>query len=228
VFCADGAGGYCGTSSALREAFACQRIPLLVEMVDWSQGLGIAPDHFNWQNVEVEGQRLARRVLAWRAAYPGQPVYLIGHSAGCAVVLFAAGCLPPDSVDRIVLFAPSVSADYDIRPALASARLGIDAFISRRDWVALGIGTRLFGTTDRRWSAAAGRVGFRPQGNCPGDAALYARLRQHPWHPCQAWTGNEGGHYGSYTPGFLNAYVLPLLPPAGAVHVSARQQTTPR
>ena len=45
----------------------------------------------------------------------------------------------------------------------------------------------------------------------PEDAALYSKLRQHPWNSGLAWTGNRGGHYGSYEPGFLQAFVLPLL-----------------
>jgi pimeloyl-ACP methyl ester carboxylesterase len=212
VFCADGAGGYGGTTEALREALARQRSSLRVEMVDWSHGYGrVALDHLDQGNIEAEGRRLAGQVLAWRARCPGQPVYLIGHSAGCAVLLAAAQALPANSVERIVLLAPSVSAGYDLRPALASARGGVDAFVSWRDWVALGIATRLLGTTDRRWAASAGRVGFRPVVTSPADAALYGRLRQHSWDPCQAWTGNVGGHYGSYTPVFLDAYVLPLL-----------------
>jgi hypothetical protein len=121
--------------------------------------------------------------------------------------------LPPDSVERMVLLAPAVSATYDLRPALASCRRGVDVFYSGRDWAALGIGTALVGTADRRWSAAAGRVGFRPVADCPGDQALFARLRQHPWHPCVTWAGNAGGHYGGYQPAFLRAYVLPLLRP---------------
>src|SRR5947207_1011475 len=106
--------------------------------------------------------------------------------------------------------APSVSADYDLRPALLGVRDGLDVFCSARDWGYLGIGTALVGTSDRHWSAAGGRVGFRPRVERPEDVALYGRLRQHPWDPCLAWTGNRGGHYGTYQPEYLCAYVLPL------------------
>lgn len=217
IFCADGAGGWCGTTRALQEAVAREGKPLYVEMVPWSHGFRrVAADHFDQRNIDEQACRLAHRVRAWQTQYPGQPVYLVGHSAGSAVVLEAACKLGPNSLERIVLMAPSVSTDYDLRPALGAARKGIDAFISRRDWVALGLAVRLFGTTDRRWTGAAGRWGFRPVGNTPCDAALYGKLRQHPWDCCVAWTGNEGGHYGAYEPGFLHAYVLPLLtPPPG-------------
>jgi hypothetical protein len=54
-------------------------------------------------------------------------------------------------------------------------------------------------------------VGFRRLIATPGDAALYAKLAQHAWDPAVAWSGNRGGHYGGYQPGYLHAYVLPLL-----------------
>src|SRR5262249_7984730 len=100
--------------------------------------------------------------------------------------------------------------DYDLRPALTASRCGIDAFLSRSDWVTLGLGMRLFGTTDRRWTAASGKVGFRRPPD-PGAACLYGRLREHYWEPSESWTGHRGGHYGSYEPAFLRSRVLPLL-----------------
>jgi pimeloyl-ACP methyl ester carboxylesterase len=213
VFCADGAGGFGGTSRALRAAFDEQAIPVHVHEVDWSHGYGrVFADQMDRSHAECEGRRLAEMVVDWRARFPGQPVYLVGHSAGAAVALSAAGQLPPESVERVVLLAPAVSAKYDLRPALVGSRQGIDVFYSERDR-ALGLGVFIVGTTDRHWSAAAGRVGFRPAVCCPGDAALYAKLRQHPWHACLEWSGHTGGHYGAYRPGHLRAYVLPLLAP---------------
>src|SRR5262249_44124283 len=127
LFCADGAGDSVGVTRAFQQGFARQGIPLHVERVRWSHGRGrILADQVDSCNVEVEGRRLAARVGAWRASCPGSPVYLVGHSAGCAVVLSAAESLPPGSVDTAVLLAPAVSADYDLRPTLACARRGVD------------------------------------------------------------------------------------------------------
>jgi len=95
---------------------------------------------------------------------------------------------------------------------LRSSCQGIDAFISNRDWCCLGLGTLLTGTTDRCWlTGAAGKTGFQPIIASPQDEALYAKLRQYPWEPSLIWTGHRGGHYGSYQPGFLRAFVLPLF-----------------
>ena len=127
-------------------------------------------------------------------------------------VALSADALPPDSIERIILLSPSIASDYDLRPSLRSAREGIDVFCSRLDIWQLGLGVALVGTADGCHGCdAAGRIGFQPQLQCPEDATLYAKLRQHPWDPAVAWTGNLGGHYGSNRAEFERAYVLPLL-----------------
>jgi alpha-beta hydrolase superfamily lysophospholipase len=217
VLCADGAGGFGWTTEALQYTAAEKQIPIHVEMVDWSHGWGrMITDNCHWSHTKRKGQELARLVQRIRTERPELEVFLIGHSAGCAVVLQSCKDLPANSVERIVLLAPSVSPGYDLRPALACSRLGVDAFISRRDWVTLGMTMRVFGTTDRRWTAGAGQVGFQLPDNTPETKQLYAKLREHVWEPTEADTGNRGGHYGSYVPGYLRSKILPLLTPTGA------------
>jgi pimeloyl-ACP methyl ester carboxylesterase len=212
VFVADGSGDYRTTSKGLCEAVSACGTPLTVETFVWSHGYGrMLIDHTDHCNHLEEGQRLAGIVATVRQSCPERGVYLVGHSSGSAVVLAAAEAAPPGSIERVVLLAPAVACDYDLRPALRSVRQGIDVFISRRDIGALGVGTGVTGTSDRRWSAASGRVGFAPILTCPGDELLYAKLRIHPWDRCVVWTGNRGNHYGTLEQGFLRAYVLPLL-----------------
>jgi pimeloyl-ACP methyl ester carboxylesterase len=213
IFAADGAGGFEATSVALRQAVQETGLPLQVDAVDWSHGYGrFLSDQMDWGHAKAEGQRLAARVAAFRQACPAGDVYLVGHSAGCAVVLTAAEALPLGTVNRIVLLAPSVSADYDLRPALRCARYGVDVFLSSRDVFYLGIGVAITGTADRRWTCpAAGRTGFHPIIEAAEDTTLYCKLREHCWNPCVEWTGNHGGHYDGYKPAYLRAYVLPLF-----------------
>jgi pimeloyl-ACP methyl ester carboxylesterase len=185
---------------------------LQVETFVWSHGYGrYVLDHTDHANHLAQGRRLADLVVAYRQACPGRRLYLVGHSAGCAVVLAAAEVLPPDGVDRIVLLAPSVCTAYDLRPALRTARCGIDAFSSSQDRLVLGLGMGLVGTAEHACRTAAGQYGFTPVLAGPEDAALYGKLRQHPWDPAVQWSGNDGGHYGTNQAGFLRAYVLPLL-----------------
>jgi pimeloyl-ACP methyl ester carboxylesterase len=214
VFSVDGAGDFQASTRALTRTIEEQGLPLLVQQVNWSHGYGrILSDHVDHSHARAEGRRLAEEVLVWRQQAPDLPIFLVGHSAGCGVILAAAESLPPETVERIVLLAPAVSAHHDLRPALRCARRGVEVFHSRSDWFYLGLGVGLVGTSDRQWDSAAGRVGFQPVICAPEDAVLYEKLRQHPWHRCVAWTGNKGGHYGGYQPGFLRAYVVPLLMP---------------
>ncbi len=218
VFAVDGAGGFHATSDSLRQVIAEQGLPLWVDAVDWTHGhYRVLADQVDCGHARSEGLRLAERVASVRRACPTAAVYLVAHSAGSLVVLTAVESLPPDSVERIILLAPSVSACYDVRPALRNTRAGMDVFFSSRDLGYLGVGVGLVGTSDRRWLCpAAGRTGFRVPEGPAGDAALYSKLRQHAWDPSVAWTGNRGGHYDGYQPAFLRLYVVPLLAGPGA------------
>ena len=184
VFAVDGAGGWDVASNTLRQVVAEAGLPLTVETYQWQHGHGrIIADQCDCAYARAAGERLAEKVCAYRKDCPGNRVYLFAHSAGSQVALAAAEALPPNSIDRIILLAPSVSACYDLRPALRTSCQGIDTFYSHRDWWYLGFGVSVTGTADRRWSAAAGRVGFRPITSTPEDACLYAKLRQYEWQP---------------------------------------------
>jgi pimeloyl-ACP methyl ester carboxylesterase len=213
IFAADGAGGFQATSKALLHEVESTQLPLAVISVDWTHGYGrVLADQMDWRHARESGCQLAGQILAYRQSFPQGKVYIVAHSAGAAVGLAAAEDLPPGSIDRIVLLAPSISSNYDLRPALAGVRESIEVFYSTRDLTHLALGVALIGTADGCWGCkAAGRTGFRPQIANPEDSCLYAKLRQHRWDPAVSWTGNHGGHYGGYQPEFLHAYVFPLL-----------------
>jgi pimeloyl-ACP methyl ester carboxylesterase len=214
IFVADGAGNFLETSKALRQAIEEESSRFQVETVFWSHGYSrVFSDHLDHAHTREVGQELAAELADFHRAHPNQAIHLVGHSAGAAVILAAADALPPASVDHIILLAPSIAATYDLRPALRSSREGMEVFSSRLDWFFLGIGVGLLGTTEGRWQAAAGRVGFRPELQDPMDALLYRKLREHAWDPSVEWTGNHGGHYGPCRPEFQRAYVLPILSP---------------
>jgi pimeloyl-ACP methyl ester carboxylesterase len=214
VLVANGSGDIQTMSAHLERVVAETGTPLRVEPFDWSLGYRrYVADHVDHENHIEQGHRLAALVLAYRRSCPGLRIYLLGYSSGCAVALAAAEALPPNSVDRIVLLASSVCVCYDLRPALRVSRCGIDSFYSEKDRFVLGLGMRIVGTADRGCRVAAGQRGFQPILACPGDTILYQKLRQYPWNPSVAWTGNTGGHYGSDQLAFLRVYVLPLLAP---------------
>jgi pimeloyl-ACP methyl ester carboxylesterase len=202
-----------GCSNSLVSANALADTPVELSVFQWSHGYRrLWADQTDSQHTRDQGRRLADAILDRKAREPGRRVVLVGHSAGCGVILAAGDLLPIDAVDRIILLAPSVSTGYDVRPTLWSAREGVDVFCSRKDWVALGFVVRVVGTTDRyRLSGAAGRWGFQPKGSKALDDLESSRFRQHFWTEDMAWSGHTGGHHGVNAPEFVRCYVHPLM-----------------
>jgi hypothetical protein len=212
VWVVDGAGDLKGCSHALAQANAQAGNTIELSTFAWSHGhRRLLIDQIDWSHARARGEQLAAAILERQTREPNRRVVLVAHSAGCAVALAAGDTLPPDSIDRTILLAPSVSTGYDLRPSLWATKEGVDVFCSRKDWVALGFVTRVVGTTDRWTGTAAGRIGFQPRGSTALDPAQAARLRQHFWSAEQAWTGHTGGHHGTLAPTFILAYLLPLI-----------------
>ncbi len=212
VWVVDGAGDLKGCSTALAHANRLAGETAELCAFPWSHGYRqLYRDQTDWAHAKAQGERLAAAIRNRTAREPNRRVVLVAHSAGCAVALAAGDALPPDSIDRTILLAPSVSAGYDLRPSLWAAREGADVFCSRKDWVALGFVVRVVGTTDRGPGGAAGRIGFRPKGPAALDVVTNTRLRQHFWSADQKWTGHNGGHHGMHSPAFVLAYLFPLI-----------------
>ena len=217
VLVAEGSSGYPEVSRAVVSAVKESGLPLYVRTFDWNHGQGrVVADMMDVENARAQGRRLASDISWYRKTYPTMGIYVLAYSAGACVALEAARAIEPDSLERIILFAPAVAVDHDLRPALRAARQGVDVFTSRRDVLYLGLGTAIVGTADGRWGVpSAGRVGFdAPPTNA--DAALAQRLRQHPWDRSVAWSDDRGTHSGSLRPAYFRAYVLPLLTTSSA------------
>jgi pimeloyl-ACP methyl ester carboxylesterase len=217
VFSVDGSGRLREMGDDLRQAVADAHLPLRVETFAWSHGAGrIFADLHGSEHQKAKGLELAGLVLAHLRASPASKVYLVSHSSGAAILLAAAGHLPPGSVERIILLAPALAPGCDLRPALRCAQQGIDSFHSRND--VIGHCLALVGTADGQFLFSASCVGFAPVAE---DSRLYVKLRQHAWGVEMTRTGYYGGHFGCTHGNFLRAYVVPLLagsrqpPPAG-------------
>ena len=106
--------------------------------------------------------------------------------------------------DRVKLYDRSVVDEQQAQNAAATQMRAQQAAF--KDALALGIET---GTVVSQQDILSADIG-------DGDKvtlvkALHAKLKQHAWRPEISRTGHGGGHYGSYQPGHLRAYVLPLL-----------------
>jgi pimeloyl-ACP methyl ester carboxylesterase len=182
---------------------------MAVELYDWTLPFGLLINQCAVLRNHLAADELTARIMRYRKKYPGRPVYLIGHSGGTAIAVWAAEALPDgEQIDRIVLLASSLSPGYDLSGAIRHTRFGIVSFYSDRDGALLGAGTVLLGTMDGQHTESAGKVGFHP---VAGAVGAYGGLTQIPWGPAMAVDGHDGGHFGYTDPRFMVAHVKPLL-----------------
>ena len=211
VFAADGAGNFRTASMMLHQVIAEDALPIEIYSFEWSHGyMRVVSDQTAFSHARDKAKLLAEQIMAYHDAYPKVPIYLYAHSAGCAVATRAIEELPPGMVERVILLAPALSANYDVVPCLERVNRGLHVFYSRQDWCYLGLCTYMFGTADRRFSCCSGRVGFRRESETL-EPALAAKLFQHGWQPDERALGNNGGHFGGYQPAYLRVHIIPLL-----------------
>ena len=179
----------------------------------WGAPLPLFVFNFQDRGIHQRAEKaLARGLIEWRAAHPDGRIQLVGHSAGSGVILGALSRLdqmaPQVKVERVLLLAPSVSAAYDLTPALSHISGQLHVFHSDRDDVHLNWRANTFGTYDNLRMTAAGNAGFTA-GNLPDNAR--ARLVQHPYDVKWSEFGHDGGHWGSVDERFAAQVLRPLL-----------------
>lgn len=179
------------------------------EIVDWAgarRGLLALLDE---RGNRAEASRLARRLQQLRRDEPQTRIIVTAHSGGAGIAAWALEQLPADvNIDVLVLLAPALSADYDLSAALRRVGRHALVFSSRHDRLVLGLGTRLLGTIDRRFTTAAGYDGFRAPG---GEATSHPGLIQVAYRDEWRSLENAGNHVGALQPRFADAVLAPLL-----------------
>lgn len=155
-------------------------------------------------------QDLAAEIRAYQDQFPGQPVNVVAHSGGVGIAVWAVEHLSPDRpIHALVLLNGALSPTYDLSRALARTQRGILNSYSPRDVLVLDWGTRIFGTTDRKFVRGCGCAGFtRPP---EADATLYQKFHQFCWKPEMSHTAHLGGHITSCTENFVEHYIAPWL-----------------
>ena len=206
-----GIDGRAGHNERACKAIGSSITGMSVELFDWT--LPMCP--LTNQRDEGRNRRMARglanRLVAYRVSHPGGAVFLVGHSGGTAVAVWAAEALPDgQQIDGILLLASSLSPGYDLSKALARTRGGIVSFRSERDSALLGAGTTLFGTMDGKHTEAAGKVGFSvPESGQAAEA--YKAFSEVRWNSAMAKAGHNGSHFGCLATRFVSSYVAPLV-----------------
>ena len=214
VFLVDGVGGLQMASLVARRVFRQQGLEPATYLHKWQRwpvGRVLADLTCHRRN-RLEGARLARIMRSFRASHPHAPLHVLAYSAGAAVAVFAAERLGPRcAIDTMILSCPALSPGYPLAAALRHVRRCY-TFVSRRDWIMLGVGTTLLGTMDRRFGPAAGQVGFRtPTGGGLQEPEVYNRLTQIPWSEEMRVLGHFGHHVGCATAAFIEHHIVALL-----------------
>ena len=167
-----------------------------------------------YELVHLAAQSLADDIVAFRQSSPDSRVYVVGQSAGCEVVRLALTALPRAcAVDSVVMCAPSISPDAPRAAALGGVRGKLYALSSPFDIFILGIGTVLFGSTNRRHCLCAGLVGFHPPPNTSEEGLRRYRekLVNVRWRPAYLAHGYFGDHVTGQSPGFVANFMLLML-----------------
>lgn len=207
-----GIGGIDPLPLSAKIALPAQGVPHIIYNFRWTHGLGkLLRDLQDVRHLMQRSEELANVILRFKKKHPLAPVYIVSHSAGSGIALFAAAKLPPATLETVVLLSAAVSPDFDLRPALRATRKEIVAYYSPLDRFCLLWGTTQFGTTDRVYGPSAGFQGFAiPAHLSTEDALLYQRLRQISWKP-KMFPVYRGFHNSPCRPAFLGKYIAPLL-----------------
>lgn len=214
IFALDGIGGMQIAPLMMRRALRQANAPIGTILFDWHcKPRGEIFSDLMWlRRNRLMGAKLARKLLAFRRAHPDTRIHLTAFSGGAGIAVFACEHLADKGVvDTLLLGCPALSPSYNLAPALRAVRRCY-ALISHRDRFLLGIGTAIFGTTDRRFGSAAGRFGFSfPPGAGPTDLRVYERLGQIQWIPSLRADKHYGGHTGWVSTAFLRRHLVPIL-----------------
>ncbi|MBU0719256.1 MAG: hypothetical protein KJ749_13490 [Planctomycetes bacterium] len=214
LFILDGVGGLQFAPLLVRRVLRSERITMGTVVYKWQFGLpGEIWTDLMWRRRnEIMAVGLARRLMAFRRAHPQATIHVLAYSGGTGIAVFALERLGGrEVVETLVLAGPAISPEYNLGPALQAVRRAY-ALISHRDTVILGWGTRVFGTMDREFVAAAGKTGFRiPPGAEEAALEAYGKLREVRWSPMLKDCGHHGGHTGWLTPAFLRRHLPSIL-----------------
>lgn len=210
-----GIEGESGYNHDIRQGLAAAGMETAMPIWRWGRPIplaGLLLNQIDFIGNRFEASKISDMIVRYQDDHPGKPVYLIGHSGGGGVAVFAAEGLPEGrQVNGLVLLSASISSGYDLTKALQRTRQGIVNFRNPNDIALLGIGTTLVGNVDGGRGPSAGLVGFsRPS---PRDRVeklqAYSRLHQ---IEIDGLIGDGGNAHGSATRSdFVTSYVAPWL-----------------
>ncbi len=209
-----GIEGYSSLNEDIRRGLLSAGMNYAMPIHSWGRPIPVAGVLFN--QVDFIGNRLAgvgvaNMVTDYQDSYPGRPVYIVGHSGGGGVAVFAAEAMPDGrQVDGLILLSASISSAYNLTKALNHCRQGIVNFYNRGDTTLLGVGTSVIGNVDGTHGPSAGLIGFDwpKSGDKPDKKQIYGKLYQVEVSP--GMSGSDP-HASTTRPGFVSMYVAPWI-----------------
>lgn len=213
LFIVDGVGGFQFGLSSARKVFRDEHIPIGTVLYKWQFGLvgEIWTDLMWYKRNRRMAEKLAHKITDFHREHPDTIIHLWAISGGAGVAVFACELLEKQMIDTMILAAPSMSPQYNLAPAMRSVNR-IYALTSKNDYCILGVGTRIFGTTDRRFTRSAGMLGFQlPADISEEDRQVYERYREIRWEPSWRKEGHYGGHMTWVTLRFVRGHLVPIL-----------------
>ena len=196
----------------LRKSVAAAQPARIIRTFEWGAPLPLYMLNLQDEKIHSKAEKsLAKAIKSWRDRYPSGHLTLLGHSAGCGVILGSLSRIDKTvGVENVVLLAPSISPNYPINPALRQIAGKLHLFFSDADTLWLGWRTSRFGTYDSVHSEAAGKIGLDVDRL---DPAVRCKIVQHGYESEFAELGNGGGHFGSLGRNFDQKVIAPLLAP---------------
>ena len=180
------------------------------EIYDWTGDHPGVAALLAWQENQRQAKLISQMILQQRTAVPNQKYFILGHSGGTGLAIWALEDLPDNiTVDTVVLMSPAVSPNYDLTRALKHITGHMYVFSSLEDVFVLSIGTKLLGTIDGVKTDAAGRVGFHQPATA--DAQQYKKLVALPYDTSWFKYGDVGDHIGGMRESFGKNILAPLL-----------------
>ncbi len=166
-------------------------------------GVGMLLNQVDVIGNRIAGGSIARMIEQYQDSYPNRPVYLIGHSGGGGVAVFAAESLAAGrKIEGLVLLSASIDGSYDLTKALGHCKNGILNVYNPEDTGLLGVGTAVMGNVDGGRGPSAGLRGFSKK-----------RSKLYQLQMTGGMTAASGGgtHDAATRPGFVASYVAPWV-----------------
>jgi len=206
-----GVEGESSFNHELRQGLAIAGVECAMPIYCWGRPIPIAGTLINQMDVwgnRAAGKDIAGFIVAYQDHHPKRPVYLIGHSGGGGVAVFAAESLPAGrKIDGLILLSASISGGYDLTAALDHCRNGVVNFYSPEDVAVLGIGTSIAGNVDGTRGPAAGLTGF---GQPSGSDAEQKRVAYQRVYEVEI-TGGINPHTAATNSAFVQHSVAPWV-----------------